>query len=121
MRSVLFLTATLIVMGLAFWAYRENYRTQRAINNMAGVQREIAGLREELGVLRAEWAYLNRPERLRELTNLNFERLQLLPFTSDQFVDLRAVDYPAPPPPAADIAAGLTGLATTASEPENRP
>ena len=82
------------VMGLAFWAYRENYRTQAAIDEMNGIQNEIAGLREQLGVLRAEWAYLNRPERLRDLVDLNFERLQLVPVQSGQFVDVAHVDYP---------------------------
>ena len=104
MRSVLFLLTTLIVMGLAFWAYRENYSTQSAITEMADVQRQIGGLREDLIVLRAEWAYLNRPERLRELVNLNFDKLKLLPLTSDQFVDVGHVAYPAPPPPPAEDA-----------------
>ena len=45
MRSVLFLLTTLIVMGLAFWAYRENYSTQSAITEMADVQRQIGGWR----------------------------------------------------------------------------
>lgn len=98
MRSVMYLLTAVAVMVLAFWAYRENYRTQAQITEMTRVQREIAGLREELGVLRAEWAFLNRPERLRELVNLNFEKLQLLPFTSDQFVDVGAVAFPAPKP-----------------------
>ena len=96
MRSVLYLVTTLIVMGLAFWAYRENYRTQDALNEMEGVQREIAGLREQLVVLRAEWAYLNRPDRLRELADLNFPRLGLLPMTSAQFGRVTAIPYPAP-------------------------
>ena len=65
MRSVLYLLTTLAVMALAFWAYRENYRTQAALSEMTAVQRQIANLREDLGVLRAEWAFLNRPERLR--------------------------------------------------------
>ncbi|MCF3972826.1 cell division protein FtsL [Paracoccus salsus] len=103
MRSLTYLLVTLLVMGLAFWAYRENYRTQAEISEMGQVQREIAGLRDDLGVLRAEWAYLNRPDRLRELVDLNFERLQLVPVESGQYIDLGHVDYPKPPaPPDAD-------------------
>lgn len=99
MRPLTYLAVTLLVMGLAFWAYRENYRTQAAISQMSQIQREIAGLREDLGVLRAEWSYLNRPERLSELVDLNFERLQLVPVESGQFVDLDNIDYPKPPAP----------------------
>ena len=96
MRSVLFLLTTLIVMVLAFWAYRENYSTQSAITEMGDVQRQIGGLREDLIVLRAEWAFLNRPERLRELVNLNFDKLKLVPFGADQFVDVGQVTFPSP-------------------------
>ncbi|WP_232816635.1 cell division protein FtsL [Paracoccus zhejiangensis] len=98
MRSVIYLSCVLAVMGLAFWAYRENYRTQAAIDEMRQVQREIGQMREDLGVLRAEWAYLNRPERLRDLVNLNFDRLRLVPIEAGQFVQLAQIDYPAPPP-----------------------
>ena len=94
MRALLYVMTVVAVMGLAFWAYRENYRTQAAIDEMNGIQNEIGGLREQLGVLRAEWAYLNRPERLRDLVDLNFERLQLVPVQSGQFVDVDHVDYP---------------------------
>ena len=103
MRSVLYLLTTLVVLGLAFWAYRENYRTQAAIGEMSQIQGQIGHLREELGVLRAEWAFLNRPERLRQLVNLNFDKLKLVPFGSDQFVDVGQVAFPtpkAPEPPA---------------------
>lgn len=105
MRTLLYLMTMLAVMGLAFWAYRENYRTQAQIDRMEAVQREIAGLREQLGVLRAEWSWLNRPERLAELVDLNFERLKLLPLTADQFIEVTQVPYaPPPPPPAAEDA-----------------
>ncbi|WBU60749.1 cell division protein FtsL [Paracoccus albus] len=97
MKSILYLLVAMVVMGLAFWAYRENYRTQDALNEMEAVQREIAGLREQLVVLRAEWAYLNRPARLRELVRLNADKLQLDPITSDQFIETSKIDYPPPP------------------------
>ena len=37
MRPLTFLAFTLTVMGLAFWAYRENYRTQAALSEMRQV------------------------------------------------------------------------------------
>ncbi|MFV0292908.1 MAG: cell division protein FtsL [Paracoccus sp. (in: a-proteobacteria)] len=97
MKSVLYLLIAMVVMVLAFWAYRENYRTQDALNEMEAVQRDIAGLREQLVVLRAEWAYLNRPARLRELVQLNAGKLNLGPITSEQFIDTSKIDYPSPP------------------------
>lgn len=119
MRALLYTVTVLIVMGLAFWAYRENYRTQAAIDDMNRVQNEIAGLREQLGVLRAEWAFLNRPERLRDLVDLNFDRLKLVPVQPGQFVDTSHVDYPAPPQPGPptrpDLLPGADGLPDAAA------
>lgn len=99
MRNLIVLATVLSVMGLAFWAYRENYRTQSALGEMKTLQRDIATLREGLSVLKAEWAYLNRPDRLRELTNLNFERLALLPLQPSQFGSVAQVAFPAAPLP----------------------
>lgn len=96
MRALMYLLSALVVMGLAFWAYRENYRTQAQIDEMQRVQNEIARLREDIGVLRAEWAYLNRPERLRDLVDINFDRLRLGPVQASQFGAPRNVDYPDP-------------------------
>ncbi|WP_343082240.1 cell division protein FtsL [Ostreiculturibacter nitratireducens] len=103
MRSLLFVLTALSVMGLAVWAYRENYRTQAALSEVEDLQREIAGLRDSLGVLRAEWAYLNRPERLRELAAINYDRLGLMPLMPEQFGSVSAVAYPMPDlPPITD-------------------
>lgn len=124
MRTLAYVLCLVSVMGLAFWAYRENYRTQSALTEKTRVEREIAQLREDLGVLRAEWAFLNRPERLRELVALNFDRLGLVPLDSGRFMDIGHVDYPkAPPPPdpATDAEALDAATADRTGRPPLRP
>ena len=94
MRGILFTIAALCVMGLGYWAYSENYRTQDALREATSLQREIGASRETLSVLQAEWAYLNRPDRLRDLASLNFDRLKLLPISPEQFGEVTQVAYP---------------------------
>ncbi len=96
MRSFGFVLSILAVMGLAFWAYSENYKTQKSLKDLERLQAEIANLREAKAILRAEWAYLNRPDRLRDLANLNFPRLGLLPLSPDQFGRIEQIAYPRP-------------------------
>ncbi|SFR12866.1 cell division protein FtsL [Poseidonocella sedimentorum] len=97
MRGFLYVLAALVVMGLAFWVYHENYETKRALEQAQRLQREIGQTRERLGILRAEWAYLNRPDRLRALTEINFDRLGLLPLRPDQFGRIDEVAFPGNP------------------------
>jgi len=97
MRPILYALSFLAVMGLAFWAYRENYATQKSLRHVEELQTEIGTLREALTVQRAEWAYLNRPDRLRELSTINFDRLGLFPLEPTQFGQIDQVSYPIPP------------------------
>ena len=94
MRAFYIIISGLVVMGLAFWAYNENYRTQKVLREVSSLQRQIGHQREELAVLKAEWAYLNRPERLRDLASINFDRLGLLPFMPEQFGRVDQVSFP---------------------------
>ncbi|MCF8511448.1 MAG: cell division protein FtsL [Rhodobacteraceae bacterium] len=106
MRPLLYVLSFLAVLGLGFWAYRENYTTQGALREVADLQDEIATLHESLAIQRAEWAYLNRPDRLRDLAVLNFDRLGLMPMEPHQFG--HAIDIAYPPPPS--LADGVSGL-----------
>lgn len=97
MKSLLYVLTALAVFGLAFWAYRENYATQQVLSDTQRLQRQIGQAQVRLGVLRAEWAYLNRPNRLMELADINFNRLGLLALRPDQFGRVDEVSYPRPP------------------------
>lgn len=98
MRPLLSVLSFIAVLALAFWAYRENYATQRQLKQMSRLQDEIAGLRDEIAMQKAEWAYLNRPDRLRDLASMNFDRLGLMPITPQQLGSAERVAM-APPPP----------------------
>lgn len=98
MRSVFYVLTSLVIMALAVWAYNENHKTQQSRAQAAELRREIRSLREAISVQRAEWAYLNRPGRLRELADMNFARLQLMPMTGAQFGRIDEIVYPLPEP-----------------------
>lgn len=97
MRGLLHVVAFLSVIALAFWAYQENYRTQDALSEVRQLHRQIGAAHARLNVLGAEWAYLNRPDRLRDLADLNFDRLGLLPLSPEAFGRVDEVAYPLRP------------------------
>lgn len=96
MRSLMYVLTFLGMIGAAFWAYHENYKTQAALGEAQAVRAEIRDARARLAVLKAEWAYLNRPDRLRDLAEVNFDRLGLMPLEPDQFGRVDQIAYPMP-------------------------
>ncbi|AZL60331.1 cell division protein FtsL [Tabrizicola piscis] len=109
MRPVLYVLSFLALIALGFWAYRENYTTQAALKEVETLQRQIVGLREALALQRAEWAYLNRPDRLRELATANFDRLGLLPMEPGQFGTPNQIAYPRSAFPEIDMPIDIQG------------
>jgi hypothetical protein len=97
MRGFPLFLAALSVISLGYWAYHQTILTQETIREIERLQAGIGAERERLAVLRAEWAYLNRPDRLRELADFNFERLGLLPMVPEQFGVLAELPTPRPP------------------------
>lgn len=97
MRWALYLSAAVLVAVCATWAYRVNYATQEALNRLADLRAEIAAERESLSVLNAEWAYLNRPDRLSALIAGPGSALGLVPLAPEQFGNVVMVAYPPEP------------------------
>lgn len=93
MRGLALILSVVAVIGLAFWAYHENYDTQQSIREVRALQTEIGAAHARLKVLNAEWAYLNRPDRLRDLAELNFDRLGLLPVMPESFGRVDQIAY----------------------------
>ncbi|MBM2576964.1 cell division protein FtsL [Jannaschia sp. Os4] len=105
MRSLTYPLSVAAVLALGFWAYREGYETRAVEREVRQLEREIAAKRRDLRMLRAEWAYLNRPDRLSALVELNFADLQLMPVTDGHFGT--AAEVPDLPPPVAVAELGL--------------
>ena len=93
MRSVIYTITFTILVGLAFWAYQENIKTKNVIAKTEQLQKDIGIARARLSILNAEWAYLNRPERLTELVDLNFDRLQLVPLRAFNFLEVNEINF----------------------------
>jgi len=119
MRTFLYLLTMLSVISLAFWAYRENYATQGVLAETRALRLDIREAHERLSMLKAEWAYLNRPDRLQDLAEINFDSLGLLPLRPEQFGHVEQVAYP--PDPIIEITdilevANLDGTADEAEQ-----
>ena len=93
LRSLIYTVTFAFLVGLAFWAYQENIKTKNVIAKTEQLQKDIGIARARLSILNAEWAYLNRPERLAELVDLNFDQLQLVPLRASNFSEVRDINF----------------------------
>lgn len=114
MRTALLILSFLAMLASGFWAYRENYATKAAIARADALAGDIALLTEAIAVQRAEWAHLNRPDRLAELAAANFDRLGLLPMLPEQFAD----SHQLPTPAAEGMLEDVTAVTTLSAEDE---
>jgi hypothetical protein len=117
-KGLIYVALALAVMGLGFWAYRENYETQMALREVRGLRADIDSAQAQLDRLRAEWAYLNRPDRLRDLAELNFRRLELLPLRPEAFASVEQV---ARPPTGAGLVASTFVVSSDAGVSSEEP
>jgi hypothetical protein len=126
MRTILYAFSILAVIILGFWAYNEGYKTRATEQAVTLLKSEIGKRHEEMAVLRAEWAYLNRPERLRELAEMNFEKLGLMPLSAEHYGLIEQISFPPPPTPepifqdldgdVIDMTQAVTGVTTLRHE-----
>lgn len=64
------------------------YEVQRLEEELAALDRDLLTSQETIHVLRAEWSYLNRPDRLKDLAA---RHLDLEPLTGEQIATLDAL------------------------------
>jgi cell division protein FtsL len=79
--------ATLTWVGLAASAavalFLVKYEVQNLNDELAALQNDVIAQHEAIHVLRAEWSYLNRPERLAKLAK---RHLDLEPMAPSQLI-----------------------------------
>lgn len=83
MRPVTFWAAFLAAV-LSFGLYLLAHDVQRMQRKVAEVNRQIAQETQNLQTLKAEWAYLNRPDRLQTLVERNQTVLGLVKISPQQ-------------------------------------
>lgn len=80
-----------IVVVASFSLYAVKYQVQSVRQQVADTSRELEKEREALRVAAAEWAYLNRPERLRQLAG---KYLTTADVTVSQLAEVQAIPFP---------------------------
>lgn len=79
-----FISAIVVAVGIVL-LFQVKYKVQSLQSEMASLIRELDEEREALHVAAAEWAYLNRPERLQVLTD---KYLNMVPIATTQITDV---------------------------------
>ncbi len=114
MRGGAVIAAGVVIGGLVLGLFQIKLAVQDLEGRLATLDRALLESETAIHVLRAEWAYLNRPERLARLAA---RHLDLAPLAAGQIVATERM--PAPRPVATTLAA--LGSASGAAGGETRP
>ncbi len=108
--------AVFALLGSAAYAYLIKYETILYSAKIQKLENEIQKQRDEIGMLRAEWAHLSRPVRVQALADRHLKLQQL---KLDQIVSFK--DIPERPPKTDSIGRKLKllGLAVPTKTPGN--
>lgn len=89
-----------LVVGGAVWTYSIKHEAEEAADRVAALRRSIVAEQERIMFLRADWGFLNAPERLERLVRRHGEDLRLAPLSAAQIV--HPADLPPPRPDPQD-------------------
>ncbi len=89
-----------VIVVAAFMLYRVKYEVQSLKAQISETTKEIAQERESLHVVAAEWAYLNRPERLKRLADKYLDGKEI---TVGQVAEVEAISFHRQTVASADI------------------
>ncbi len=92
MRIVLFTIFFIFCVISTIWAYKMNYETRAKKKQIIEITKKINFTLNRIELLKAEWGFLNSPERLSKLVDENFLNLSLIPISKKNIVyDLKTI------------------------------
>jgi hypothetical protein len=103
--------ALLVAAGIT---YDLKYRAEAAAQNITHIQSDIAGEKDKIRTLNAEWATLNQPSRLEAVVNEHADYFQLQTFTPDQIGSIDDIPMRGSTPTA--TAAGAAATPSTSKD-----
>ena len=68
MMKPLYIGAFVVTVMLTYGLYTMKHEVQRLESKLQSLHRQLASEREAVRILRAEWSFLNNPERIEKLT-----------------------------------------------------
>ena len=112
-RVLVFSIIVISTFGLGSWAYKINYESRAASQRVKGLEKSILSAKKESKILKAEWAHLNNPDRLRKLVEYYFLELRLTPINPDDFISFSEIywDKGIEKTPAASLGKSFSGMA----------
>lgn len=96
MRLIFYSFSLILVMSLAYLANLESVKTKATMYSAKLLRTEVDELKEELKFLNAEWALLNRPDRLSDLVKWHYRELKLMPISIKNFKSIKSVELSKP-------------------------
>ncbi|MBL8834780.1 MAG: hypothetical protein JNL66_00980 [Alphaproteobacteria bacterium] len=113
--------STFLWIGLAgavgVGTYQLKHRVQALEDDLFRLNRQIVAEQDAIHVLRAEWAYINQPQRLEALAQRHLAMQAMVPTQMGQVADLPRRPPPPAAPPAPVMAAVPVPAAPIASPP----
>lgn len=111
------IVAILVLMGSAVYAYTIKYETAYRAEQLAKTKIEIKQERDAIAVLKAEWAFMTRPERLQQLADAHLRDMK--PLAATQIILARQT--PDKAPHVDSIGQKLDALIGDAAAPDQEP
>ena len=91
---IVFLTSIFVLCVIStIWAYQMNYETRAKKKEILEITKKINFTLNRIELLKAEWAFLNSPDRLSKLVDENFLNLNLIPISKKNiFHDVKTIE-----------------------------
>jgi cell division protein FtsL len=106
MRALLYILGIGAFLALAGLSYSQNYATRDVLDQVDDLRAEIVAKQKQLRALEDEWAYLNRPQRIKALAVLNYPHIMLMkrsPAPPAEFSDLPFLPDPSDYDPSLEV------------------